>query len=157
MHRSIITYSDGTYYSSTSNGLLDVFAADFAGSRVEVVPLFPECSDPNAPVAKCRVCFALVHTCDVLQSDGSCSCPRHPDGVELSDGSWVCSEACWKVAVDDVPDVDCEIANGALARDAELVRNFIKSRTCECGTCREVVEAFERVAENVVPFADLGF
>ncbi|MBI3956560.1 MAG: hypothetical protein HY340_01070 [Candidatus Kerfeldbacteria bacterium] len=59
-----------------------------------------ECVQPNAPIVLCCVCQAEVHTCErTTPVDHDYRCPAHPDGVELSDGRWVCSEACSEKAV----------------------------------------------------------
>lgn len=55
----------------------------------------PVCCDPSAPVVTCCVCGAAVHTCERTEPvDNDYRCPAHVNGVEMSAGEWVCSDAC---------------------------------------------------------------
>lgn len=55
----------------------------------------PVCCDPSAPIVKCCVCGADVHTCERTEPvDNDYRCPLHGNGVELNAGEWVCSDAC---------------------------------------------------------------
>ena len=61
----------------------------------------PKCVQPNAPWVKCCVCKKRIKTCERKSSiHNSYLCPAHPDGVQLSDKKWVCSEACWEITAD---------------------------------------------------------
>jgi hypothetical protein len=54
------------------------------------------CIAPYAPWKRCSVCGTPVKACD----GKTAVCPAHPEGCELSDGRWICSEECWDVAVE---------------------------------------------------------
>lgn len=57
------------------------------------------CCDPLAPIVPCIVCGRLVHTCQRKRPvKGDYTCPAHPEGAELEDGNWVCSDECWEKA-----------------------------------------------------------
>ena len=61
-----------------------------------------ECVEPGAPVVKCCVCGADVHTCERKEPAGPTNdfrCPAHPDGVQLEDGRCVCSLECYEIEV----------------------------------------------------------
>lgn len=60
-----------------------------------MIPPEPECVNPDAPEVPCAAaCGKLVKTC----YDETGTCTVHPDGAELSDGSWACSYECWEIA-----------------------------------------------------------
>lgn len=66
---------------------------------VEVAVLRREagCVDPAAGIAFCANCEKAVHLCERKAPVGTMNdyrCPAHPDGAELSDGTWVCSAEC---------------------------------------------------------------
>ena len=66
------------------------------------------CVDPNAPEVPCCVCGKLVKTCERTIPIGpenahDYRCSEHPNGCEVEDGQWVCSNECWDKAVGDVP------------------------------------------------------
>jgi|WetSurMetagenome_2_1015567.scaffolds.fasta_scaffold359075_2 hypothetical protein len=62
------------------------------------------CSDPSAPIVPCITCGKPVHTCERTTAVGNdYCCPVHPDGVELSDGRWICSEECEPKGESDGP------------------------------------------------------
>jgi hypothetical protein len=55
-----------------------------------------ECCDPNAKKIPCVACGKPVYTCERETSiDNDYRCPAHPDGCEISNNLWVCSEACF--------------------------------------------------------------
>ncbi len=59
-----------------------------------------ECVDPTAKQVGCIVCGNTVHTCErkiPVPDDGNYLCPVHPDGCEVENGNWVCSEKCWNI------------------------------------------------------------
>jgi hypothetical protein len=59
-----------------------------------------ECCNPNAPIERCVVCGAGVHTCELDKPiNSSYLCPAHGEGCQLTNGNWVCSEECWNIAV----------------------------------------------------------
>lgn len=61
----------------------------------DTAPQPPPCCDPSAPVVKCCVCGTDVHTCERTEPvDNDYRCPAHVNGVEMSAGEWVCSDAC---------------------------------------------------------------
>ena len=61
-----------------------------------------QCVQPKAPSVQCCICQKEVKTCERETPDGNdYTCPAHPDGAELSDGQWVCSEECWDIATTD--------------------------------------------------------
>ncbi len=59
----------------------------------------PRCTEPTAPVVKCVVCGADVHTCENPYHLTDKRCPAHPDGCELIDHTWACSDHCYQTAV----------------------------------------------------------
>jgi hypothetical protein len=59
----------------------------------------PVCTEPLAPVVKCVVCGADVHTCENHYHLTDKRCPAHPEGCELRGGGWTCSESCYTTAV----------------------------------------------------------
>jgi hypothetical protein len=57
------------------------------------------CVRPGAPTIPCCICGKPVHTCEKEYAEGGdYRCPAHPEGSQLSDGRWVCSEECWETA-----------------------------------------------------------
>jgi len=60
-----------------------------------IIKMKNQCCDPDAPVKTCVMCKGLVHTCErKVAVDNDYRCPVHGQGVELFNGSWVCSEIC---------------------------------------------------------------
>ena len=58
------------------------------------------CVNRAAVVENCCVCGKPVMTCERGNAvNGSYLCPEHLDGVELTDGRWVCSIKCWDTVV----------------------------------------------------------
>lgn len=63
---------------------------------------FACCASPEAPWTTCCVCGMPVKTCERPEPIGNnWVCPAHPEGAELHDGRWVCSDYCWEKVVDD--------------------------------------------------------
>lgn len=60
----------------------------------------PACAQPKAPWVKCCICQKKTKTCERRRAiKNDYRCPAHPDGAELASGKWVCSFACWDIAV----------------------------------------------------------
>ncbi len=64
-----------------------------------------ECVDPTAKQVGCIVCEKTVHTCERKEPVGILNiylCPVHPDGCEVENGNWVCTEKCWNTYTTDL-------------------------------------------------------
>lgn len=69
---------------------------------MEIFASHNNCVEPDAPWAMCCLCGRSVKTCERQEAfDGDYTCPAHPNGVQLSDGRWVCSRQCWDVIAED--------------------------------------------------------
>lgn len=63
-----------------------------------------DCVEPDAPIETCVVCGKDVHTCQRDEPvDNSYICPKHPEGLALTGGGWVCSEKCWEEYTGETP------------------------------------------------------
>ena len=85
-HAPVFKASDGRCYTTEVR----------AGLREIPEPSTPVlCAKPEAPVIPCAGCGRPVHTCErdtAIDNDYRCS--AHPYGLQLTDGNWVCSQAC---------------------------------------------------------------
>ncbi|KKT80806.1 MAG: hypothetical protein A3B99_05525 [Candidatus Yanofskybacteria bacterium RIFCSPHIGHO2_02_FULL_44_12b] len=65
-----------------------------------------ECVEPGAPWVKCCVCKVSIKTCsrkvpaNANTAMPDYTCPAHPQGAELSNGTWICSAECWDFAIE---------------------------------------------------------
>lgn len=58
------------------------------------------CCEPEAAVVACTNCGAEIKTCERKEEvHGDYRCPEHPNGCELHDGRWACTEACYDALV----------------------------------------------------------
>lgn len=59
-----------------------------------------ECVEPDAPKFPCRICGTDVYTCEREEPvNNNYLCPAHPNGCELSNGEYVCSQTCYDAAI----------------------------------------------------------
>ena len=59
----------------------------------------PDCVQPDAPWVKCAVCDNHIKICErKIAVDGDYTCPAHPEGVQITENVWVCSQGCWELA-----------------------------------------------------------
>ncbi len=76
-----------------------------------------ECCNPLAAIVPCVRCGKKVHTCERAEPVNSdYRCPAHPDGVQLDDGQWACSQTCY--------DLICAYREG-LGRAAEIASDSV--------------------------------
>jgi hypothetical protein len=72
-------------------------AVELEAENERLRKMIGECVEPEAAWHNCCICGKAVKACE-----GEQPCPVHPDGCELTDGRWVCSGACWDVAVEEM-------------------------------------------------------
>lgn len=107
----------------------------------------PRCIDPTAPVHPCANCGKPVHTCEGRDASGENNhvCPAHPEGAELSDSRWVCSEECADAALcARVVELEGERDNALLSKYAPLGDNHHNAWACpHCNENRETPAQLE--------------
>ena len=81
--------------------MTDQPCAECHGEGTTLSPTCPACQPPepraDCPHVPCVVCKTLTATCEVYGEDADCDKVEHSRGCEMSDGSWVCSSACWDI------------------------------------------------------------
>ena len=73
------------------------------------MPRHVQCVNPTAPIVKCCICGAQVHTCEKVDSENNSSlCPAHPDGCQIGehghkyDLKYTCSDRCYELAEQEI-------------------------------------------------------
>jgi len=105
-----------------------------------------KCVDHDAPKANCCICDKIVDTCERETSvNDSYLCPEHPEGNEIVEGVWVCSEQCeeeYNAKHSSMNIFGCEVKDGVWVckekRDTQNSSMNILSIWDKCCACENI-------------------